>query len=167
MLGITPSHDRPLDEVKDQVEARWKDDQIASRLRTKATEMVQKLEQGGKLADEAASLGSKLETASNFKREDSPPGVPSGLIAAAFRTAKDGAGQTPASGGTEWIVFRVTDIKVPPVDFNSDDMKKLKDQLVRGLSDEQVALYVAKLEKNIGTSINEEGFAQVTGAASN
>jgi peptidyl-prolyl cis-trans isomerase D len=38
---------------------------------------------------------------------------------------------------------------------------------VRGLSDEQVALYVAKLEKNIGTSINEEGFAQVTGAASN
>jgi peptidyl-prolyl cis-trans isomerase D len=46
-------------------------------------------------------------------------------------------------------------------------MKKLKDQLVRGLSDEQVAFYVAKLEKNIGTSINEEGFAQVTGAASN
>ena len=167
VLGITPSHERSLDEVKDQVEARWKDDQIASRLRTKATEMVQKLGQDGKLADEAASLGSKLETASNFKREDSPPGVPSGLIAAAFRTAKDGAGQTPASGGTEWIVFRVTDIKVPPVDFNSDDMKKLKDQLVRGLSDEQVALYVAKLEKNIGTSINEEGFAQVTGAASN
>jgi peptidyl-prolyl cis-trans isomerase D len=129
--------------------------------------MVQKLGQDGKLADEAASLGSKLETASNFKREDSPPGVPSGLIAAAFRTAKDGAGQTPASGGTEWIVFRVTDIKIPPVDFNSDDMKKLKDQLVRGLSDEQVALYVAKLEKNIGTSINEEGLAQVTGAASN
>ena len=167
VLGITPSRDRPLDEVKDQVEARWKDDQIASRLRTKATEIVQKLEQGGKLADEAASLGSKVETAASFKREDSPSGAPSGLIAAAFHTAKDGAGQTPASGGTEWIVFRVTDIKAPPVDFNSDDIKKLKDQLVRGLSDEQVALYVARLEKDIGTSINEEGFAQVTGAASN
>jgi len=167
VLGITPSRDRPLDEVKDQVEARWKDDQIASRLRTKATEIVQKLEQGGKLADEAASLGSKVETAASFKREDSPSGAPSGLIAAAFRAAKDGAGQTPANGGTEWIVFRVTDIKVPPVDFNSDDIKKLKDQLVRGLSDEQVALYVARLEKDIGTSINEEGFAQVTGAASN
>jgi peptidyl-prolyl cis-trans isomerase D len=167
VLGITPSRDRPLDEVKDQVEARWKDDQIASRLRTKATEIVQKLEQGGKLADEAASLGSKVETAASFKREDSPSGAPSGLIAAAFHTAKDGAGQTPANGGTEWIVFRVTDIKAPPVDFNSDDIKKLKDQLVRGLSDEQVALYVARLEKDIGTSINEEGFAQVTGAASN
>ena len=135
-------------------------------LRTKATDMVQKLEQGGKLADEAASAGSKVETATSFKREDSPPGVPSGLVAAAFRTAKDGAGQTP-SGATEWVVFRVTDVTVPAVDLNSEDMKKLKDQLVRGLSDEQVALYVARLEKDIGTSINEAAFAQATGAGEN
>jgi len=113
----------------------------------------------------AASIGVKVETATGLKREDSPPGVPSGLIAAAFRTAKDGAGQTPGSGGTEWLVFRLTDITDPPVDLNSDDMKKLKDQLTRALSDEQLALYVAKLEKEIGTSINESAFAQVTGAA--
>ncbi len=167
VLGITPPRDRTLDEVKDQVEARWKDDQIASRLRTKATDMVQKLDSGGKLADEAASASAKVETSANFKREDSPAGVPSGLIAAAFRTNKDAAGQTAGGNPTEWIVFRVTDITVPPADLNSDDMKKLKDTLVRGLADEQLALYVAKLEKDIGTSINEEGFAQVTGAASN
>jgi peptidyl-prolyl cis-trans isomerase D len=53
------------------------------------------------------------------------------------------------------------------VDLASDDMKKLKEQLVRALSDEQLALYVAKLEKNVGTSINEAAFAQVTGASSN
>jgi peptidyl-prolyl cis-trans isomerase D len=165
VLGITPPRDRTLDEVKDQVETRWKDDQIASHLKTKATDMVQKLEQGGKLTDEAAGIGVKVETATGFKREDSPPGVPSGLIAAAFRTAKDGAGQTPGSGGTEWLVFRLTDITDPPIDLNSDDMKKLKDQLTRALSDEQLALYVARLEKDIGTSINESAFAQVTGAA--
>ena len=28
VLGITPSRERTLDEVKDQVEARWRDDQI-------------------------------------------------------------------------------------------------------------------------------------------
>ncbi len=167
VLGITPPRDRTLDEVKNEVETRWKNDQIASRLKTKATDMVQKLEQGGKLADEAASIGAKVDTAAGFKREDSPPGVPSGLVAAAFRTAKDGAGQTPGSDGTEWIVFRVTDVMVPPVDLNSEDMKKLKEQLVRALSDEQLALYVAKLEKDIGTSINEAAFAQVTGASSN
>jgi peptidyl-prolyl cis-trans isomerase D len=167
VLGVTPPHDRALDEVKDQVEARWREDQISSRLRTKATEMVQKLTQGGTLADEAASAGVKVETATGFRREDSPAGVPSGAITAAFRTAKDGYGQTPGSGGSEWIVFRVTDISVPPVDLASDDMKKLKDTLVRGMNDEQVAQYVSRLEKDIGTTINEAAFAQVTGANNN
>ncbi|WP_291688593.1 peptidylprolyl isomerase [Bradyrhizobium sp.] len=164
VLGITPSRERNLDEVKDQVEARWHDDQIMSRLRTKSTEMVQKLDQGGKLADEAATAGVKVETAAAFKRDASLPGVPAGVIAAAFRTAKDGVGQTAGAANNEWIVFRVTDITVPPVDVTSDDIKKLKESVQRSLTDEQVAQYVTKLESDIGTTINQAAFAQVTGA---
>jgi peptidyl-prolyl cis-trans isomerase D len=167
VLGITPSRERNLDEVKDQVEARWHEDQIASRLRTKATDMVQKLDQGGKLADEATAAGVKVETADGFKREATPSGVPAGVVAAAFRTAKDGAGQTQGAGPSEWVVFRVTDISAPPVDLASDDIKKMKETLQRGLTDEQIAEYVTRLEKDIGTSINEAAFAQVTGANSN
>jgi peptidyl-prolyl cis-trans isomerase D len=164
VLGITPSHERNLDEVKDQVEAKWRDDQVTSRLRTKATEMVQKLDQGGNLADEAANAGLKVETVAGFRRDASPSGVPAGAIAAAFRTAKDGVGQTAGAGASEWIVFRVTDISVPPVDLASDDIKKLKQTLERGLTDEQVAQYVTKLEAEIGITINQAAFAQVTGA---
>ena len=116
VLGITPSRERTLDEVKDQVEAKWREDQISSRLRAKATEMVQKLEQGGTLAEVAAAVGSKVETAAGFRRDASPPGVPAGAVTAAFRTAKDGVGQTAGAGGSEWIVFRVTDVSVPPVE---------------------------------------------------
>ena len=164
VLGITPSRERNLDEVRDQVEARWRDDQIASRLKTKATEMVQKLDEGGKLAAEAAAAGLKLESASGFKRDATLPGVPAAAVTAAFRTAKDGVGQTAAAGTNEWIVFRVTDVNVPPVDFASDDIKKLKENLLRSLTDEQVAQYVTRLESDIGTSINQAAFAQVTGA---
>jgi peptidyl-prolyl cis-trans isomerase D len=164
VVGITPSRERNLDEVKDQVQAKWHEDQVAGRLLTKATEMVQKLDQGAKLAAEAAAAGLKVETAASFKRDATPPGVPASAITAAFRTAKDGAGQTPNAGNGEWIVFRVTDITVPPVDMASDDIKKMKSQLERGLQDEQIAQYVAKLETQIGTSINESAFAQVTGA---
>jgi peptidyl-prolyl cis-trans isomerase D len=167
VLGVTPPRDRTLDEVKDQVEARWREDQIASRLRAKATELVQKLGDAGKLADEAASLGLKAETATGLKRDGSAAGLPSGVIAAAFKTTKDTVAQAAGDSDTEWIVFRVTDITVPPVDFNSDETKKLKETLQRTLSDEQLAAYVTKLEKNIGTKINEEAFAQATGAASN
>jgi len=163
VLGITPSRDRNLDEVKDQVEARWREDQIATKLRSKASEIVQKLTTGASLADEAASLGIKVETATNLKRETASPGVPAGAISAAFRTPKDGAGQTPGSGG-EWIVFRVTDVVVPKVDFAAGDVKKLKETLQGNLAEEQVTQYVRQLEKDLGTTINEAAVAQVTGA---
>jgi peptidyl-prolyl cis-trans isomerase D len=57
VLGITPSRERTLDEVRGQVEAKWREEQISSKLRAKATEMVQKLEQGGTLAEVATSAG--------------------------------------------------------------------------------------------------------------
>jgi peptidyl-prolyl cis-trans isomerase D len=164
VLGITPSRERNLDEVKDQVEAKWREDQISDKLRAKATEMVQKLEQGATLAAEAGAIGTKVETAKDFRRDASPAGVPSSVVTAAFRTPKDGIGQTPDAGGSAWIVFRVTDVNVPQVDAASDEMKKLKETLQRGLTDEQVAQYVTKIESEIGTSINQAAFAQVTGA---
>ena len=164
VLGITSSRERTLDEVKDQVEAKWREEQISDKLRAKATEMVQKLEQGGTLAAEASATGAKVETVTGFRRDASPAGVPSSVVTAAFRTPKDGVGQTPDAGGSAWIVFRVTDVSVPQVDAASDEMKKLKDTLQRGLTDEQVAQYVTKIESEIGTSINQAAFAQVTGA---
>jgi len=164
VLGITPSRERKLDEVRDQVEEKWREDQISTRLRAKATDIVQKLDNGGKLADEAASVGVKVETAAGFRRDAALPGVPDSVISAAFRTAKDGAGQAPALGGSEWIVFRVTDVTVPPVDLASDEVKKLKETLQRGLNDEQIAQYVNKIESNIGITVNQAAFAQVTGA---
>ncbi len=167
VLGITPSRERNLDEVKDQVEARWLTEQISSRLRTKALEMVQKLNQGGKLADEAAQAGLAVETSSAFNRSATLPGLNAGVVAAVFGTAKDAAGQTPDTAANGWIVFRVTDIIVPPADLASDAMKKLKDSLQRAQTDEQIAQYVTRLESMIGTSVNETAFAQVTGANNN
>jgi peptidyl-prolyl cis-trans isomerase D len=167
VLGITASRERSMDEVKDQVEARWRDDQITNRLRTKATELVGKLDQNGKLADEAAASGLKVETSAAFKRDGKVPGLPDTAIEAAFRTPKEAAGQVQGQAqgpGIEWIVFRVTDVTVPPLDLASQDTKKLKEDLQRGLSDEQIAEYVTKVESEIGTSINEGAVALATGA---
>lgn len=166
VLGVTPSRDRSLDEVKDQVEARWKEEQIAARLRAKAAEMVGKIEKGAALDAEAAAAGVKVETAKLFKRDSDAKDVPERLVAAAFRTPKDGVGQTEGNGATEWIVFKVTDIAVPPVDLASDDVKKLTENLRRAEMEEQLTAYIAKLETEIGVSINQNAFAVATGAAS-
>ncbi len=37
VTGVTPSRERPLEEVKDQVTARWRDDEIAKRLQARPT----------------------------------------------------------------------------------------------------------------------------------
>lgn len=165
VLGVTPSHERSLDEVKDQVEARWRAEQVTDRLRKMAAELVQKLGTDGKLAD-VAPAGVKVETATGLKREGTTS-VPASVVDAVFRTAKDGTGQSQGGSGTEWFVFRVTDITVPPVDLASAEVTKLKEALIQRVTDEQVGEYIAWLEKDLGTKINEQAVAQATGAVSN
>ena len=46
MTGVTPSRERTLEEVKDQVEARFRDDEVAKRLLAKANDIVGKLKAG-------------------------------------------------------------------------------------------------------------------------
>jgi len=164
VLGVTPSRERPLDEVKDQVEARWRADQITNKLRAKATEMVEKLNKGGKLADEATARGLKVETAEKFKRDARVANLPAGAVAGAFRTAKDAAGQSEGANAAEWVVFRVTDVTEPTLDLASEDAKKLKTSVERGLADELVGQYVVKMESEIGVKINQPAVAQITGA---
>ena len=55
LVGVTPSRERTLDEVKAQVEARWRDDEVVARLNAKAVQMVDKIKGGAKLADLAAA----------------------------------------------------------------------------------------------------------------
>jgi peptidyl-prolyl cis-trans isomerase D len=167
VLGVTPSRERPLDEVKGQVETRWMDEQVASKLRVKATDIVEKLNKGAKFEGEAAAAGVKVEKPAAFKRDAEVKGVPERLVTAAFRTPKDGIGQTEGNGASEWIVFKVIDISVPAVDAAAEEAKKLKDNLKRAMSDEQIAQYVSKLEADLGTSVNQSAFATATGAASN
>jgi len=167
VLGVTPSRDRTLDEVKDQVEARWRADQIASKLRAKATELVEKLNNGAKLADEAAALGSKVETAEKFKRDGATANLPPAAVAAAILLGKEAAGQSQGASATEWIVFRVTDIVDPTLDLASDEVKQLKTSVERSLADELIGQYVVKMENEIGVSINQAAFGQITGATNN
>ena len=68
VAAITPARDRTLDEVKSQVEQRWREDQIASRLKAKAAELLDKLKGGTPFDALAKADGLKVETADKLKR---------------------------------------------------------------------------------------------------
>jgi peptidyl-prolyl cis-trans isomerase D len=163
---IKPSHDRPLDVVKDQVLARWRDDQIAARHKTKATEMLDKTKAGTSFAELAAADNLKIEWRPGIKRGSTIPGLPGAAIAEIFRLPKDAAGSVDASP-SERLVFRVTEVMLPPLDPESADAKRLDEALKSRIADDLVAQYVARLESDIGVSINQGALAQATGGGQN
>jgi peptidyl-prolyl cis-trans isomerase D len=163
VTGITPSRERPLDEVKEQVEARWREQEIATRLNAKATEMLDKLKSGTPLAEVAAANNLKVETMSGIKRAQASGALSQAAVAAVFRTAKDAVGKAEAAQPAEQIVFRVTDIVVPTLDAASADTKRVVETLDRGLSEDILGEYIARLESEIGVTINQSALNQVVG----
>src|ERR1043165_7511059 len=68
VLGVKPSKERTLDEVRAQVEQRWREDQIAERLKVKANEIVEKVKGGASLNDVASADGLNVQTTFGIKR---------------------------------------------------------------------------------------------------
>ena len=112
VAGITPARDRTLDEVKDKVVARWREDQVGTRLKAKADDMVEQIKGGKSLEDAAAGQNLKVETAKAIKRSGAEA-LPQPTVAAIFRTAKDSADSADGKDASERVVFKVTDITIP------------------------------------------------------
>src|SRR5262249_47150753 len=129
---ITPSRERTLDEVKDKVEARWRDDEIVKRLTAKVTEMVDKLKGGAKLADLAAANQLKVEHTPWLKRRDASATLPADFLAALFKTEKGAPGSSEGKTPTERIVFVVTTVTVPTFTAGNPDTKPIVDAVRTG-----------------------------------
>jgi peptidyl-prolyl cis-trans isomerase D len=161
VTGISPSRERSLDEVKDQVEARWRDQEIATRLDAKATAIMEKLKAGETLLQAAGADRLKIETLTGLKRGEASGPLSAAGVDAVFRTAKDAAGKTEGAQPPDEVVFRVTDIVVPSLDMASEDAKRALETLNRGLSEDILAEYIAWLESVIGVTINQSALNQV------
>ena len=163
VAGITPARDRTFDEVKDKVEARWRQGEIEAKLKAKADEMVKQINGGTKLADLAATDKLQVQWANNLKRQGSPT-VPAPVVAAVFETAQGSAGTAEGKEPSERFVFQVTNINVPPFDPNSPEAKKIEDTLKRMLGDEMLMQYLTKTAADMGISVNQNVINQALGA---
>jgi len=161
--AVTPARERTLDEVKDKVAARWRDDQVAARLKTKATELVDQLKAGASLEALAKADALKIETADHVKRQAGAGVLPPRVIAAAFHAAKDDYGSAEGDQPSQWIVFRVTGTTDPKLDANSPDLKRVEDTVKHQVADDIISQYVQSVESDLGLSVNETAFVQALG----
>ena len=167
VTDIAKAHDRNLDEVKAQVTQRWRDDEIAARLKTKAEEILGKLK-GGEAFDAVATANKlKIETATDLKRGGSSGAITPRMTEAIFSTAKDAYGDSVGDVPTQWVVFRVADIKTPSLDPNSAGAKTVLQTVQRQMADDVIGQYMAWLEPYLGVKINTAALAQAMGNSGN
>jgi peptidyl-prolyl cis-trans isomerase D len=167
VASITPARERNLDEVKDEVEIRWRNDEIGARLTSKANALVEKLNSGAPFKDLAAAESLTLETASGLKRGKPSEALAGQALEAVFRTPKGTAAAAPGEEATKRIVFRVTDVTLPPLDMASNEAKSIGDTLQQSLADDLLSEYAVQLQAEIGTNINPSALNQAIGAATN
>jgi peptidyl-prolyl cis-trans isomerase D len=168
VADVKPARERPLEEVRDQVVRRWQDDEIEARLKKKSSEMVEKLKAGTPFAQIAAADKLNVQWGAGIKRGGTPPqGLTVRALDEIFRTPKDGAGSADGASATERVVFRVTEINVPKLDTESAEVKQIDESLRRALAEELTAQYIAKIEKDVGVTINQSALNQVVGGSTN
>src|ERR1700722_4491933 len=163
VTGITPARERTLDEVKGQVEAQWHDEEVASRLKAKAADILDKLKNGGTLEAMASANGVKVETAAGITRSKPPETISGRMIDAIFHTALDAYASAEGDKPTQWTVFKVTEVKTPSLDRNTPPAKQLDEMVSRQVGDDVFGEYMAWLENVLGTSVNQSALQQALG----
>ena len=167
VVGVTPSRERSLEDVKNEVEIRWRNDEIATRLKAKAEALTEKLKSGTAFKDVAAADRLKLETATGLKRGNPTETFSAQALDAVFRTPKDAAGSAQGEQATHWIVFHVTDVTVPKLDMTSVETKRLSEALRSSLANDLLGEYAERLENEIGVTVNPNALSQATGGGTN
>jgi peptidyl-prolyl cis-trans isomerase D len=164
VAAVTPARPRTLNEVKVEVEQRWREDEIASRLKSKANEILDKLKNGDALATLASANGVRIETAKDLKRGTATGGISARATDAIFHTANDAYGSAAGDDPAHWIVFRVVEVKTPLLNANSSDSERIAQTVQRELSADLAGQYVARLEDDLGASVNASALAQASGS---
>lgn len=161
VTGITPERERTLDEVKPELETRWRNDQVANVLRAKAAEMLGKLKAGTPFAEVAKAAGLKVATLAGIKRGTAVPPLSVRTIDAIFRTAKDGYGTAEAAAPGEQMVFRVTAVTIPEIDAKSEETVKIRETLNRSFTEDVFGGYLGYIQRQVGVTINENALKQI------
>jgi peptidyl-prolyl cis-trans isomerase D len=160
VAGITRARDRTLDEVKDKVEARWREDEARQRIGRIAEELTAEIRGGKPIAEVASARNLEVKVTPALPRTgtDGPWGA--AAVQRLFATPKDQAANAPAADGVDRIVFVTGDIALPP---NATLDQRTRDQLQQSIEDDMLGQYIGKLQRDFGSTVNQTLFTRAVG----
>ncbi len=159
---VIKARQKTFDEVKAEVEAGWRKDQIRTKLTAKARELVERLNNGGKIADVAKSVGATVKTTQPLKREASEQDLPKPAIALAFSLAEGGAASALGSDGESRAVLQVEKVTAPEP-LKEMASKTLEQRLSAQIAEDNFAQYLAGVEKAAGVVVDRKNLTAAMG----
>lgn len=142
--GITAATLRPLDDVRDEVVAAWKDAQRTEALADLATELRARLGEGATLVALAAEQGKDVSTTVPVRRSDVAPPLTAEIVARLFRADTGGVVGGEVAGGylvgtLREVVVNDADVETAAVDSTAERYsRQFANDVVQGFSRDAV-----------------------------
>ena len=162
VTAVDAARDRELDEVREQVAADWRNDQVADRLAALGRDYAERLGQGEPLPALAEQAGVQANAAQNLARGQAQGDLTENAVQQIFATRVGEAGSA-ALGDTQRVVFRVTNATAPQYMTTTPQAEAIETRLRNDLSEDMLTQLIAQMQQEIGVSINETTFREAIG----
>jgi len=147
--GVTPSHVKPLEEVKTLVQAAWLEDKRAEMASAKASTLMEALGKGESV--------SGLERTTAIGRDGADRGQLDQTAVAGIFATKPGEVLTSKTQEGTWVI-RVAEIK--PAALEGVDLAPVRDSLKEQMANDLLEQYGAALRTGYGVTLNEAWLGQ-------
>jgi len=164
VTGIEPSREKTLDEVREQVAAQWRQDQVAQRLSERARGLAERLEKGEAVEAVAQEAGVPVKNAADLSRNAAKDDLAVEAVNRIFAVPVGKAGH--AASGEGRAVFKVTAATVPPLVTTTQQAQNTETQLRNAYGDDLISQYIAQVRQELEVTINQQALRRATGSES-
>ncbi|TFF25078.1 peptidylprolyl isomerase [Jiella endophytica] len=159
VASIDPAHDRPLDEVRDEVVADWKKERANEQLDEQAKKLAKEVEDGKSIADIAKEAGVEPQKASAITRQSGAAQLGRSGVEAAFAGPFGAVETSPGPAPDTRLVLKVAEI-APPADPAANVSAQQRRQMAGMLENDLYESYVTLLQNEYPVRINPGAMEQ-------
>ncbi len=153
--GITPAVTRPLDEVRDEVAALWKDLEEDRLARERAEALAKRIEDGEAMAAVAEAEGLSVTVTDPVTRQQTETaGLPSRELAAKLFEIDKGE-VTTAAAQDGYLVARLTEIQPANLSAEAEAVAGLQETLAGSLQSDLLSGFISALREQTGVRVYE------------
>ena len=161
VTGIDRAHDKPLDEVRDEVVARWRAAEVQSRLLAKAKELSARLDKGETVEALAAEAGLNVQTLTDLARNQAQGDLTAEVVNRVFATAVEKSAS--AEAGESRALFKVTAATMPAFVPGSPEDEAITKRFQPTIADDVLGQYIGDVQTSVGVTINQAAFRRAIG----